>query len=554
MTRRASEPPGDEPEPPGDDDWCEPWTEPPVSQRRAPQSARREQPHRTDLGLAQHIEQEHRDDLRFCPELNAWLCVNGFRWDEGPDGAAIRLAKRTVGRLHREAKAALAAVADAPKAEQGEWLRIGREMLRFATDCERESRLRAGLSLAKTELVVRLEDLDRDPMLLAVGRVVVDLRTGQSRPGRRDDFITRGTNVEFDPDARCPTWERFLARVVPDAATRAFLQRAVGYSLSGDVSEHALFFLHGEGANGKSVFLRVLQWLLGDYAWAADDSLLLASATQSHPPGLAALHRKRVVVCNEIDEGRAWAEARLKALTGGDQLTARRMHENFWTFTPTHKLWLAANHRPRAKGTDHGLWRRIKLIPFGVQIPEAERDPALPERLRSELPGIMNWALAGCAAWFRDGLGEPPAIRDAVSRYRADQDVLGRWIRERCLLRPEARISRKAARTAYEAWCAEEGEQTVDAKTFAGRLRDLGLRDLGGPERYWGGLVLRDDVAEKDTKIPEKRQELQQPTPFLDSAKQLSYVGRIGEAVSSPVSRVFGRAGAVEPEDEGDRL
>jgi putative DNA primase/helicase len=243
------------------------------------------------------------------------------------------------------------------------------------------------------------------------------------------------------------------------------------------VREHVLAFLYGLGANGKSTALSTLHAMLGDYATPAPRGLLFRARGERHPTELATLHGRRFVTCSEIEDGQAFDEALVKDLTGGDPIECRRMREDFWTFTPTHKLFMAGNHKPTVRGDDEGIWRRMRLVPWTVTIPEAERDTMLSEKLRAELPGILAWAVRGCISWQAKGLETPRAVRDATSDYRSESDLVGQFFAEHVVFERDANMARKVLRETYETWCKENGADALGAKRFAGRLRERGVVD-----------------------------------------------------------------------------
>ena len=263
---------------------------------------------------------------------------------------------------------------------------------------------------------------------------MIDLRTGVLRPHSPVDLITCLAPVVYAPSAVAPTFEAFLARVLYDPSVRTWVQRYLGYSLTGNVGEQCLAFFVGEGQNGKSVLLDALLAVLGDYGLRAAPDLVVASHTERHPTEIADLAGRRLVVCSEIEQrNRSWAESTIKRLTGDATITARRMRRDFYTFPATHKLVVAANTRPAVRGTDHGMWRRMRLVPWDVIIPAAERDKTLTDRLVAvEASGILAWLVRGCLDWQAHGLGDVPAIDAATETYRAEQDLLGRWIEEQC--------------------------------------------------------------------------------------------------------------------------
>jgi putative DNA primase/helicase len=272
-----------------------------------------------------------------------------------------------------------------------------------------------------------------------------------------------------------------------------YWQRVLGYALTGDVGEQVLFFLHGAGSNGKTTLLNVVLALVGDYGKQAPPDLLLAKRGDgNHPTEIADLLGARVVTTVEVEDGRRLAESLVKQLTGGDRLKARFMRQDFFEFDARFKLFLAANHRPVIRGTDHAIWRRVRLIPFDVTIPPAERDRTLPEKLRAELPGILAWAVQGCLAWQREGLGLPDAVASATQSYRAEMDTLADFLAERCVLTETATATSKALFAAYRAWCEETGEKAMTQKAFTTRLSEHGLRPGRAPggTRIWTGIGL----------------------------------------------------------------
>lgn len=320
----------------------------------------------------------------------------------------------------------------------------------------------------------------------------MELKTGKLRPHSRDDHITQLCRVDFDPKARCPRWFQFLSEVFGSAELIAYVQRVVGYCLTGDISEQTLFILHGAGANGKSTFLTVLQDVIGtDYSAAAPPVLLTMQKFDSHPTELAALYGRRVVVATETEVGARFAEARVKLLTGGDKIPARRMREDFWTFDPTHKLLMSTNHRPGIRGTGHAIWRRIHLIPFAQTFGDDRKDPTLPEQLQREAEGILAWAVEGCRLWREQGLNPPPEVLAATREYRTSEDVIGKFVEAKCNTGDDVR--RTPYSDLYEAlqhWCADNGEAVPTKKEFGQWLQSAGYRWQQSGVRLYHGIEL----------------------------------------------------------------
>lgn len=414
----------------------------------------------------------------------------------------MRYAKQTVKRLARHAEAL-----DDDEAKA---------LIRHVKASLATAKLKAMVESAQSEpgIPVLPENLDTNPWLLNCANGTLDLKTGTRQPHRRVDLLTLCINVAYGPETTCPTWKRFLWRIMggtvtpddPDmsigelearqqADERAkaligFLQRAIGYSLAGDTSEQGLFIFWGSGANGKSTLVNTLLTLLGPYAMKATAELLMVSKSDRHPTERADLFGKRFVAAIETAEGGRLNEVFVKEATGGDPIRARRMREDFWQFDPTHKIFLATNHKPVIRGTDYAIWRRIKLVPFTVAIPDAEQDKQLPAKLHAELPGILAWAVQGCLVWQRDGLGTPDAVTEATAGYRQEMDVLGAFLAECCVIGDYAQVKASDLYAAYTAWCTTNGEHALVQRNFGIQLSERGLERYTNNGSWWRGVGL----------------------------------------------------------------
>jgi P4 family phage/plasmid primase-like protien len=393
----------------------------------------------TDVGNAYRFVGLHGQDVRWCPHMKAFLAWDGRRWAVDERHLVVKLAQETARSIHHEA----AATED--RDEQ-------RKLVRFALASQNASRIYAMLDQAKPHIVVGVNELDTDSWLLNCQNGTLDLRTGKLGAHRREDYTTKLAPVAYDPEATAPSFAAFLERVLPSEELRRFVQRIVGCSLTGDVSEQVLFFLYGAGANGKSTLINVILALLGDYGQQAAPELLVAKAG-AHPTEIADLKGARFAACVEVEDGHRLAEALVKHLTGGDPMKARFMRQDFFEFDPTHKIVLAANHKPVIRGTDHAIWRRIKLVPFEVTIPKEEQDTHLLQELREELPGILAWAVRGCLEWREHGLGEPDEVTNATNAYRSEMDVLAAFIEDECVVHEKARVQAAKLHEVYAAWC-----------------------------------------------------------------------------------------------------
>ncbi len=434
----------------------------------------------TDLGNAGRLVARHGDVIRYCHPWSKWLVWDGRRWAIDQTAEVERLAKQTVRAMLAEAAA-----------EPDDTIR--KALTRHAISSEASQRIQAMLRLAQSEpgVPVLPAELDRDPWLLNVENGVIDLRTLDLKPHSRDDMITKLAPVTFDPAATCPTWERAVTEAAAGRESLVgFRRRLAGYCLSGSVREHILAIFYGPGGNGKSTDLETVLALMGqDYAIKGAPEILLATKG-SHPTERADLCGKRLVVCVETDGGRRLAESLVKELSGGDTIRARRMREDFWQFNPTHKIILATNHKPVVRGTDNGIWRRLKLVPFDACfIGREDRD--MPEKLKAELPGILNWCLAGCVEWQDIGLGEPDEVRAATAEYRTEQDTVAAFVDEVCVTDETAKIRARDIYAAYRKWCEEAGEYVMNRTRFGLALTERGLRKQTSNGVWYVGIGLK---------------------------------------------------------------
>ena len=438
----------------------------------------------TDLGNAERLVARHGESIRYCHPWGKWLTYDGRRWKVDGAGRVRRLARETVRQIGGEAPET------SDDAER-------KTLLKWALASEAKAKIDAMLGLAEAErgIPVEPEELDRGRWILNVENGTIDLRTGELQNHRRGDLITRLAPVEYNPNAEAPTWRAFLERVLPSQELRRFVQRAVGYSLTGDTSERVLLILHGAGRNGKSTLLEALREVLGDYGMQTPAETLLAKASGGIPNDVARLKGARFVSASETEAGRRLAEALVKQMTGNDSISARFMRAEWFDFKPTHKTWLATNHKPEIRGTDHAIWDRVRLVPFEVRIPAGEVDRKLPEKLRAELPGILTWAVRGCLQWQREGLGEPEEVRAATAEYRAEMDVLAGFVKERCVVQPTAWTKFADLYTAYAEWCEESRERPENKRAFGARLAERGFEGTNGAKNVAirRGIGLRQD-------------------------------------------------------------
>jgi putative DNA primase/helicase len=408
----------------------------------------------TEDAVAQRFTGRYRDILRYTAQRKEWRRWNGACWQVDTTLAVFDLVRR-----------------------------FCREVAR-ACNIERFSRrLSSAQFVAAVEKLVRAdrvhamrpEQWDADPWLLNTPKGIVDLRTGRLEPLRSSAYCSMITPV--GPEGDCPRWLRFLERVTAgDAELQAFIRRWCGYCLTGMTTEQVLVFLHGTGANGKSVFSITLSGILGDYARVAPMDCFTENRFSGHPTELANLQGVRLVTAVETGEGHRWNESRIKSLTGGDKIAARFMRGDFFQFQPVFKLLFAGNHRPTLQTVDEAITRRFRLLPFTTMIPESERDPRLVEQLRSELPGILQWAICGCQEWQQRGLQAPEAVQRASADYLQSQDVLKQWIEECCDVSPVAWAPSSALFESWRRYSEAAGEPPPNQRSFAAKLSAHGFQ------------------------------------------------------------------------------
>jgi putative DNA primase/helicase len=422
---------------------------------------------RTDLGNAKRLIYRHGDDLRYCYAYGCWFVWDGRRWRTDETGEIERRSKETVLSIYQEA------------IESTEDQRIA--LNKHATVSESRNKIVAMIASAQSEpgIAVTPKQLDGDIWKLNCLNGVVDLKTGRLLPHSREELNTKLVQVIYDPNADCPTWKGFLNRIMQDEAGNVkvelihFLQKSIGYALAGDITEQCMFFLYGGGKNGKSTFINTVKDLLGDYGMqSSTETFMVKQSGSGIPNDLARLKGARLVSATESEEGRRLAESLVKQLTGGEPIAARFLHKEYFEFVPTFKIFFVSNHKPQIKGTDRGIWRRIRLIPFSTTIRDDEDDKSLPDKLKSELPGILKWAVEGCLMWQREKLGAPKEVVDATAAYREEMDTMAHFLEDCCVIDSAAKVSTKDLYNSYKNWAEENGEHPLAKNKFIGRLKE----------------------------------------------------------------------------------
>lgn len=425
----------------------------------------------TDLGNADRFIHQHGADLRYCHDLGCWLVWNGDRWL--PDGikAVESLAQETVKSIYGEV-----AAEKSPDKQS--------EIMRWAKQSQAGSRIREMIRMAQSNRQVSSfsAQLDRDDYLLNAANGTLNLKAGEFYPHERRDLLTKLVPVEYDPDAGCHHWMEFLAQTFGgDEELLGWVQKAMGYALTGDTSEQCLFMLWGQGRNGKSTFLNTIKQILGDYSSQAQpETLMVRRNNDGGAPrsDLMALRGARFVTASEGETGQQLAESLVKQLTGGEVISCRGLYQKSQIeFLPKFKLFFATNHKPQISGTDLGIWRRIRLIPFAYTVPPEKIDHALNRKLADEAPGILRWMVEGCYKWQKEGLGIPAAVSAASADYMSESDPLSCFITDCCIECPGSSAGTKISilYDVYKEWCRDDGGSVLSLKAFGQALARKGF-------------------------------------------------------------------------------
>jgi putative DNA primase/helicase len=435
-----------------------------------------EVPPSAEDSIALAFADRYQDDLRYVAGWSRWLSFDGIHWAHDDTLDVFDRARAICRETAAECEKASAMIASA----------------KTVAAVER-------LARSDRRLAATVAQWDTEPWLLTAGDQTIDLRTGIERAPDPTHYITKtAACAPAPPGTSHPTWTKFLDRITAGSAElQHFLQRYVGYCCTGYTSEHAFVFAYGTGANGKSTFIKTIAGIFGQYATVADMNTFLATNSERHPTDLAKLAGARLVTAQEMQRGRRWDETKIKALTGGDRITARFMRQDYFDYDPTFKLLIAGNHKPRLSGVDEAMRRRLLLVPFLVQIPPDERDPQLASKLEPEWPAILRWCIDGCLEWQRIGLAPPAVVREATDSYLADQDNVGQWLEDCTHDGGEFAFTRISALFAsWKEWCEQRNLKPGSAASLSEALSDRGFvkkRDGAAGQRGFARISMGTD-------------------------------------------------------------
>lgn len=436
----------------------------------------------SDDRLALEFSSRHQAELRYVPAWNKWYRWSGSVWQDEQTLLAFEFARK----ITREA--AKAASITAPQSVKA---------IRSAKT------VAAIVNLARSDRrhAVTPDIWDVDTWLLNTPAGTVNLRNGELQPHNQADHITKTTAIAPDWNCATPVWNKFLSwATCGDASLRSFLQRICGYSATGDTREHALFFLYGEGGNGKGTFINTIMGCLKDYGSTSSMDTFIETGSDRHPTELAKLRGARLVTSQETEKGRKWAQARIQMLTGGDPVDARFMRQDFFTYVPQFKLMIAGNHKPSLSAVNEAIRRRFNLIPFVASLSETEKDIDLPAKLKAEWPGILAWIIDGCIEWQETGLSPPPIVTEATEEYLASEDTLTNWIEEKCECSSDLTEFVSGLYSSWKAWAEKSGERAGSKKSFTQNMESHGFkrRKGSGGSRMMDGICLMRNSSDDD--------------------------------------------------------
>ena len=438
----------------------------------------------TDLGAGQLFADCFKDLARYVPARKSWFVYKDGAWVQDTEGLkAMEHCKDVAKSMFQYATE----IRDDHKRQ---------EFMKFCAKWQSRKGRETFLKDAQGAYSLSMDAFDTDLFTFNCANGTLHLDTMEFTEHRSSDLLTKKSPAVYNPQARCPRFESFVEEICSGDQDKAkFLQKALGYALTGDISEQAMFMLYGTGSNGKSTFLNIFSAVMNTYAQSASSEAFMQKKNESVNNDIARLKGARFVTAIEMEENKRLAESLIKSMTGGDKLVTRFLYGEYFEYVPQFKVFLAANHKPIIRDTTHSIWRRIKLMPFENTFTEANRDKHFAEKIMAkEMPGILAWAVKGCLLWQQEGIQDPPTVKKATAEYRTEMDSFATFFEECCLVREDGRTSNKMLRSAYDEWCKDNGEYALSQRPFSQKLLEMGFekkRIAGSGLLEWRGFVLR---------------------------------------------------------------
>ena len=440
-----------------------------------------------DMGNAERFVDLFGENVRYCYTEKKWYFYNSMRWSVDNLGVILRMADKCVEAMKAEAKLYL----QADEESGGDMAKAFEKHMKSSRSNKSK---KAMLNEIEHHLPILPIQMDRYKMALNTPSGIINLKNGDVKAHNPEYYFTKITSVDCAEAADCPRWLAFLDDIFAgDKDLIRYIQKAVGYSLTGSTAEQCAFFLYGTGRNGKSTFIDVIRDVFGDYAANIQPETIMVKSSQSNAinSDIARLKGARLVTSVEPNEGVRLNEGLLKQLTGDDTVTARKLYSEEFEFKPEFKLWMATNHKPIIRGTDTGIWRRIHMIPFDVQIPEDKVDKNLTHKLKAEMTGIFKWCIDGCLMWQREGLQMPAAVLKSVREYRREMDVISAFIEDKCTL--EGTVQASMLYAAYASWADSNNEYCMSNTKFSTELAKRFEKIKGRNYNYFTGISIRSE-------------------------------------------------------------
>lgn len=437
-----------------------------------------------DMGNAERFVDLFGENVRYCYTEKKWYFYNSMRWSVDNLGVILKMADKCVEAMKAEAKLYL----QADEESGGDMAKAFEKHMKSSRSNKSK---KAMLNEIEHHLPILPIQMDRYKMALNTPSGIINLKNGDVKAHNPEYYFTKITSVDCAEAADCPRWLAFLDDIFAgDKDLIRYIQKAVGYSLTGSTAEQCAFFLYGTGRNGKSTFIDVIRDVFGDYAANIQPETIMVKSSQSNAinSDIARLKGARLVTSVEPNEGVRLNEGLLKQLTGDDTVTARKLYSEEFEFKPEFKLWMATNHKPIIRGTDTGIWRRIHMIPFNVQIPEDKVDKNLTHKLKAEMTAIFKWCIDGCLMWQREGLQMPAAVLKSVREYRREMDVISAFIEDKCTL--EGTVQASMLYAAYVSWADSNNEYCMSNTKFSTELAKRFEKVRGKNYNFFNGISL----------------------------------------------------------------